>query len=95
MVRRTITFALAFTCGFRAAYLVVEAGGRAALTFPWRQSPRMLAGEVSSAVRANVTDPVRGRVADIRAAVGDGRQAMRRREEELRAENGLRLRRSS
>jgi len=95
VVRRTVIFALAFAAGFRGSYLVVDTVGRTALTFPWRQSPRLLAGEVGSVVRANVTDPVRGRVAGVRAAVGEGRQAMRQREDELRAENGLRLRRSS
>ena len=41
-------------------------------------------------LREHVTDPVRERLADARAAVGEGRQAMRLREAELRAENGLR-----
>ena len=95
MVRRSVTFALAFLAGYRVAYVVVDTVGRAAPRFPWRQSPRMLAGEAGSLVREHVTDPVLHRVADARAALGEGRQAMRRREHELRAENGLRLRRSS
>jgi hypothetical protein len=95
VVRRSVTFVLAFVVGYRAAYVVVDTVGGAALDFPWRQSPRMLAGEASSVVREHLTDPVKGRVADLRAAVGEGRQAMRHRESELRAENGLRLRRSS
>ena len=95
MVRRSLTFALAFLAGYRAAYVVVDTVGRAAARFPWRQSPRMLVGEAGSLVRGHVTDPVRERVSDARAALGEGRQAMRLREQELRAENGLRLRRSS
>jgi hypothetical protein len=90
VVRRSLTFALALLAGYRVAYLVVDTVGRAALQFPWRQSPGMLAGEASAALREHLTDPVRGRVADARAAVGEGRQAMRRREAELRTENGLR-----
>ena len=98
MVRRTVLFALAFAVGFRVAYLVVDTVGRTAFRVPWRQSPRLLAEEATAVVREHVTDPVRGRVADARAAVGEGRQVMRRREAELRSENGLRqpyLRRSS
>jgi hypothetical protein len=98
VVRRTVLFALAFAVGFRVAYVVVDTVGRTAVRFPWRQSPRMLAGEATAVMREHVTDPVRERMADARAAVGEGRQAMRRREAELRAENGLRpasLRRSS
>lgn len=90
MVRRSLLFALAALVGYRVAYVVVDTIGRAALRFPWRESPRMLAGEATSALREHITDPVRERLADARAAVGEGRQAMRRREAELRAENGLR-----
>jgi hypothetical protein len=85
-----VVFVLALLAGYRAAYLVVDTVGRAALQFPWRQSPGMLAGEATAALREHVTEPVRGRMADARAAVGEGRQAMRRRETELRTENGLR-----
>ena len=95
VVRRTLTFALAFAAGFRVAYLTVDTVGRAALVFPWRQSPGMLGREATTALREHLTDPVMERVADARAAVGEGRQAMRRREAELRSENGLRVRRSS
>jgi len=90
VVRRSVIFALGAVVGYRAAYLVVGTVGRAALRFPWRQSPGMLAGGATAAVREHLTDPVRGRLSDARAAVGEGRQAMRRREAELRAENGLR-----
>ncbi len=90
MVRRSVLFALAFAVGCRAAYVLVDTVGRAAVRFPWRQSPRMLATEATSAVRERVTDPVMERVADARAALGEGRAVMRRREAELRAENGLR-----
>jgi len=90
VVRRSILFALGFVFGFRAAYVVVDTVGRTALGFPWRESPRLLAGEVTSAVQGRLTDPVRLRLADARAALGEGREAMRRREEQLRAENGLR-----
>jgi len=90
VVRRSVFFALAFAVGYRAAYLIVDVVGRAAFRFPWKDSPRMLVGEATSMVRERVTDPVKLRVADARAAVDEGRDAMRRREEQLRTENGLR-----
>jgi hypothetical protein len=89
VVRRALLFAIAFVVGYRAAYLVVDAVGRAALRVPWRDSPRLLVGEVTAVVRGRLTDPVLGRVGEVRAAVGEGREAMRRREQELRTEMNL------
>jgi hypothetical protein len=90
VVKRSVVFLLAVAVGYRLAYVVVDTVGRAALQFPWRESPRMLAGEATAALRGRITDPVSRRVADARSAVGEGREVMRRRERELRAENGLR-----
>ncbi|MEA2685373.1 MAG: hypothetical protein QOE93_568 [Actinomycetota bacterium] len=90
VVRRSLLFGLAFAFGYRAAYLFVDTIGRATLRFPWRESPGMLAGGATSAVREHLTDPVREKVADIRAAVDEGKEAARQREAELRAENNLR-----
>jgi len=95
VLRRSLLFVLALVVGYRVAYVAVDRVGRAAIAFPWRQSPRMLAGEIGALLRGQVADPVRERLGDARAAVGEGRQAMHRREAELRAENGLRQRRSS
>jgi len=95
VVRRPLAFALAFAFGYRVAYLIVDTAGGAALRFPWRKSPGMLAGGATSMVRAHVTAPVLERVAGVKAAVGEGREAMRQREDELRTELRLGLRRSS
>jgi len=82
VVRRSVLFALAFAVGYRAAYLIVDAAGRAVLRVPWRDSPRLLVDGAAAGVR--------GRVAEVRAAVDEGRQAARQRERELRVENHLR-----
>ena len=82
MVRRLVIFALAFVVGYRVAYVVVDAVGEAAIAFPWRESPGML-------VRG-ATAGVRGRLAEVRVALDEGKQAARQRERELRAENSLR-----
>ncbi len=82
MVRRSLLFALAFAVGYRGAYLLVDTAGRAALRVPWRDSPRMLVD--------GATAGVRDRVAEVRAAVGEGKEAARQRERELRVENNLR-----
>jgi hypothetical protein len=95
VVRRPLLFALAFAGGYRVGYLVVDTVGGAALRFPWKDSPRLLAGGAGSMVKDRITVPVRERMAKARAAVDEGRDAMRRRETELRAENGLRRSSSS
>ena len=82
MLRRSVIFGIAFVLGYRVAYLIVDTVGQAALRFPWRDSPRMLV--------EGATAGVRGRMAEVRAAVDEGKQAARQRERELRAENGLR-----
>jgi hypothetical protein len=86
VVRRALLFVIAFAAGYRAAYLAVDAAGRAALRLPWRDSPRMLLGEATSVVRGRLSGPVRERVSEVRAAVGEGREAIRRREQDLPAE---------
>ncbi len=90
MVRRAVLFALAFAVGCRVAFVVVDTAGQAMGRFPWRDSPRLLAGEATSAVRGRVTDPVLGRLAEARAAIGEGKEAARQRERALRVENHLR-----
>lgn len=90
MLRRALLFVLAFAVGYRVAYVAVDAAGGAALRFPWRDSPRLAAGATALAVRARVTDPIRDRLADARAALDEGRETAREREQELRSENHLR-----
>ncbi len=82
MLRRVVIFVLAFAIGYRAAYVAVDAAGRAALSIPWRDSPRLLAGGATSVVR--------GRLTEARLAIEEGKQAARDREHELRVENHLR-----
>jgi hypothetical protein len=82
VVKRLVLFAIAFVLGYRAAYLVVDTVGQAAIRFPWRESPGMLA--------RGATAGLRGRVIEARAAIDEGKQTARQRERELRAENSLR-----